>query len=262
MPDYKKLFAARVQELVNAGLIIRAVQIAPGVFAATPWAAGWAALARELVIGLGGQARITAKRGISWQAGQVVHGYLLEPGIIPDIQQAQAAISPIAPGASAYWSMGKLARLCLEYAGGGTSKTGYYCNSAERLLDGIDYGYQEVKPGEFQNCRYFDVSGYYYSILKRLPTLKLRLCGDRILWPCDTTGDAERWQEVLSIIAPHKALRNTLAGSAAGSRKATGFWKWNKITGRGEWQPLGAMPGPARTAGLLVVRTGWEWTRK
>ena len=145
--------------------------------------------------------------------------------------------------------------------------------NADLLLDGIEYGYHECSPGTYPDAAHYDVSGYYYYMMSELPSLRLTVTTERVIFETMLPDEWERWREVLAGIHPHKGLRNSLAGAAAGSTWKEGRERavaYARVKGgapvhKGDPHPtysfeLPLLTGPFRAAGLLVVRTGYEKT--
>ena len=247
---------------------------------------GWGAVAQEMASVLGGQGRPSPSRtGASWQCGNVIGATLIDNSIYKTVQSAQAIVRSVIPGAPAKWSLGGLNRQLLRYVCDpqpygvtrGLTYTRPWANeysagNADLLLVGIKYGYHECKPGRYDHAEHYDVSGFYHAIMCRLPSLKLLVVGDKIIF--ETMPDAEwgRWKEVVSAIGSHKPLRNAMAGTMAGQtfgvgKRAVAFAriKGGSPEHKGDRWPvrrfdLPIMPGPLRAAGLLIVRTGYEKT--
>ena len=259
-------------------------EVAPGAYVCHA-PAGWQVVARELAAALGGQGRPSPSRtGAAWQCGSALGGTLIDNSVYRSVTQAQGIVQGIIPGAPLRWSVGSNARQLLAYVGppqlcpplrekSAAGIVRHLPANADLLLEGIDYGYHECTPGEYPDAEHYDVSGFYYYMMSQLPSLRLTVTNERIIFDAMPPDEWERWREVLAGILPHKGLRNSLAGAAAGSTWKEGRERavaYARVKGaapahKGDPFPtfqfdLPLLTGPFRAAGLLVVRTGYEKT--
>lgn len=247
---------------------------------------GWNAVAEEIAAQLGGIGRPSAsKTGASWQRGPVVSGNLIDPGLYPAVLAAQGVVRSLVPDAPLKWTLGGCSRQLFAYVGESqetnirtefqtpwANALRYMPPACDRLLEGIEYGYHECAPGLYDYAEHWDVSGYYYEMMRRARSIRLIVYEGGFEWVGMPPDEWKRWQEVLTAVAPHKPLRNSLAGAAAGSTFGVGEQqigysrvKGSLPPGKGEGYttkcfPFESGPGPFRAFGLLLVRTGYEKT--
>lgn len=274
-------FDAAVNRLYGEGILTghkgaAPIKIAHNCTACKAEGIGWAGAARELAAILPGQLMPSvSKTGVHWQLGRADAGNLVDPGLLPSLYSSQDIVQRLIPGSAVKWSHGGNARILLDYVGEPETDGKRSPAYADILLDGITYGYHECKPGSYQFASHYDVTAYYYTMLKMMPSIRLLVLPDGIIFRPMPDAEMDRWKQVLSCVAGSKSLRNTLAGVMAGStaKKDDGelnlrvYYYRDKShpPGPGEDWPvienyrLGAA-GPFRAAGLLCVRTGYEKT--
>lgn len=286
------LFAACVAVMYNDGLVragrndaLPPKQVEEGVYIGyAPH--GWGPVAADIASQLGGQGRPSPSRmSACWQLGRNVPGVIIDVKLYQSLLLAQGIVKSLVPSAPPKWSLGGCARQLFAYVGpaqeGGllsvadsTWNNGrrYTAGGADRLLEGIEYGYHECKPGRYEYAEHYDVSGYYYNMLCRLKSLRLSVFNDGFAWDTMLPEEWERWQEVLAVVPSHKPLRNALAGAAAGATFGVDNAPiaYARVAGqapvhKGDPYPvyqfsLPRKEGPFRPAGLLLVRTGYEKT--
>ena len=274
-------FDAAITRLYNDGLITghkgaAPLKVAPNCTVGNAAGIGWSGVARELAGILPGQLMPSvSKTGVHWQLGRADAGNLIEPGLLPSLYSSQAITRRILPDAPIKWSHGGMARQLLDFVGDPETDGKRSPAYADILLDGITYGYHECIPGAYQFASHYDVSAYYFTMLKRLPSIRLLVLPDGIIFRPMPDAEKDRWNLVLSTVAGSKSLRNTLAGVMAGStaKKDDGELNLRPYYYRDKSRPPGpgedwgvienyrlGAPGPFRAAGLLCVRTGYEKT--
>ena len=286
------LFAACVGQLYNEGLLVAGpksveppAQVADGVFVATA-PEGWGPVAADFASQLGGQGRPSpANVGAAWQLGRNVSGVVVDRRVYRSLLLAQAIVQNVIPGAPAKWSLGACARQLFAYVGppqqaGHRVEAGtpwangkrYVPGNADRLLEGITYGYHSCRPGRYEYAEHYDVSGFYFHMLTKLRSLYLTIYDDGFDWEPMPPDAWDRWQAVLAAVPAHKPLRNALAGAAAGATWGAGknAIAYSRIKGAAPAHKADPWPvrsfdlprsvGPFRAAGLLLVRTGYEKT--
>lgn len=254
-------FDVRVQELSKAGLLHKAVRYSPSVYIGIASSEGWKNLASQFIVGMPGISRTIAERhGISWQVGNKVIGYIVPPGDIPELHEAQTIAAEFSDTAFNCCSMGGLARKCVDYVGP-AEKYDSKGKHVEHLLKGIQYGYMECIPGLYPLAHKFDVKSYYYNLALRMPHISPTMIGDRLTWPLVPKDEKQRLARVLEAVKDCKPLRNSMAGAMAGSNKWGTSYADN---GKGNFKVIPVPPfnGGRRTAGLVLVRAGWEITRQ
>lgn len=211
--------------------------------------------------------------GISWVNGRNgPHGNIVRSATVAKVKSSREIVEAVT-GLKPKWSVGGNARQLLTWIGPPQD----YSRAHERLLwdispefnDGkrpIPYGYHECSPGLYPCGEYHDVSGYYYDMFCRLPSLYVgEVTKTRITFlPMDADTTA-RWYAVKDAVRHDKSIRNTLAGCAAGSVRSSDerplmAFSRNKETGGTKCYRLPQRPGPFRAVGLLMVRTGVELT--
>lgn len=235
------------------------------------------AVARELARNLPGQVQSPPGdlSGLVWINGAGgPHGVIVRACNVPKVLESRRAAAAVLGGSEGLpWSIGGNARALLRWTG--VSQP--YSPSCERLLqdhaalhDGeyrpIPYGYHVCSPGVYDHCTHHDVSAYYYSMLCRVPSLRVAsVTSRRIAWGGMTDQERERWYAVKDAVGACKPLRNCIAGVAAGSvrnileRPSYGFCRRKGVAGVKKF-PLPNRPGPLRALGLLLVRSGVELT--
>ena len=274
-------FDAAVHRLYSEGILTGhkgkpPEKVAPNCTLAKADGIGWPGVARELASLLPGQLMPSAsKTGVHWQLGRADAGNVIEPVLYPSLLSSQALVRRILPGSVGKWSHGGSARQLLDYVGDPETDGNRAPAYADILLEGITYGYHECTPGVYQFASHYDVSAYYFTMLKMLPSIRVLVLPDGLVFRPMEKGEFEKWRLILDTVAENKSLRNTLAGVMAGAtaRKDDGelnlkpyyYRDPSKKPGPGEDWPvienfrLGAA-GPFRAAGLLCVRTGYEKT--
>lgn len=276
-----ELFGAAVEELYQTGFLHglctehapkkcvchkRPEQLSGGVYACSPGSLGWNGVAREIAALLPGiviPSTSHTQHGLTWQnGGGGPHGSLIEPGRVLEVRSAQGVVRQLIPNAPERWTMGGLARQLFEYVGPAEDSRWHKHNcmntGPDRMLKDITFGYQYVAPGIYEDAVYHDCAAYYFTMFAAMPSLRPIYTPEGILWPLAPDGEDRRWREVLCAVELHKPLRNTLAGVAMGSYK-----RIRAYAREGERAKLFTLPGsagPRRTAGLLLVRTGYELT--
>ena len=290
--DPSSLFAACVSQIYDAGLVRAGnrnanapVQVSDGVYVGVA-PEGWGTVASEFASYLGGQGRPSpANVGAAWQCGRNVPGMIIDAKVYKSVLLAQAIVQAITPGAALKWTLGGLARQLYAYVGPPQTSSfrtefqtpwanakRYIPGMADRLLEGITYGYHQCRPGRYEYAEHYDVSGYYFSMLTRLKSLRLTVYETGFDWDPMLPEEWERWQQVLASVPAHKPLRNALAGAAAGATWGAGkrAIAYSRIKGAAPEHKADPWPvraydlprssGPFRPAGLLLVRTGYEKT--
>lgn len=260
--DTLGMFKERVLYMEQQGFIINPLWAGDNVCVAMPSSNGWKSLASQFIVTLPGQsAVISEKNGMRYQYGNKNIGFILPPKQYIELSKAQKIALHFNPAACECFSMGGLARKCLEYiTPPPKGKQPDSTPDTEALLSGIQYGYMECVPGVYPMARKFDVSGYYYNIVCKMPHLRPCMMGTRLVWPNVPKTETERLAEVLEAVKPHKLLRNSIAGTMAGSPK----WRVQYASnGTGGFKLVNIPPfnGYLRTGGLLIIRAGWELTR-
>lgn len=284
----KHTFGTAVLELADCGFIdIDSLQgLDDNVFACTVSNHGFAACARELAYLLPGQLRpLKGGRGLVWINGRNgPHGVLIEWEGFRSTMEARETLAKLVPGPYP-WTVGSCAKKLIKHIGDKQP----YEKAMEWLLDGVTYGYHECTPGRYSNqiprfvpsgevqrdlfhvtrreipnpdykpaVTMFDVKGYYYQMLRMVPSLYWDV------YPTSARGmlmgpeTKAAWKDVLDCVEPCKILRNSLAGAFAGSLKPGSAFTRDLDTGGVKEIITPGSPGPFRALGLLLVRSGVE----
>jgi len=252
-------FSEAVADLYYCGFVTLPVPVAPNVYHCSHTGHGFQAAAREIARNLPGQVW-PGRRGFSWVCGGGgPHGVVFDSGDLAKLHAAQDRLADLGLDRNV-WSLGRAARLLLHFVAPG-AKAGPG-RSAERLLEGIEVGYHDCIPGEYPSATMYDVRAYYYSLLTRLPSLRVGVLGGKVEFYPMSADERARWREVLEVVNEQKVLRNSIFGAAMGKTgKSTVFHRDKARPGKVRERRLQLPPGPFRGAGLLVARTAWELCR-
>lgn len=223
----------------------------------------WKDLARYCAEYLPGQCRVLSSGGFCWINGaDGPHGVCVPTANYQQWEEARK----LAYGAFGYGlraekiaTIGSIARLFLSYA----SDPQEYKPDAEWLFRDTTFGYHDCIPGEYHDATQWDVSGYYFHILRELKTLRFRVRRNGLSQLPMRTDEWDSWQDVLYRVKDCKILRNSLVGVMCGSlEKGVAFTRNGCRNGERvrEIHPPGK-PGPFRACGNLVVRIGAETCR-
>lgn len=116
-------------------------------------------------------------------------------------------------------------------------------------------GYHDCTPGRWDWGTHWDVSGCYYHLLRRLPSVRCHLGREGVVWHPWARGEEENWRLILDAVGPLKPLRNTLWGCMLGGTGAIPAYTRGKLVHK-----RGRL-GPFRPAALAVGRTAYELCR-
>lgn len=249
-------WAAAVRDVHDCGWLSEPYEVARGVWAAQPTAHGWRAAAYELAARLPGQVW-PGRRSVSWVCGaNGPHGRLLDPGDVPAIREAQDTLADLGLRDEMPWSLGRIARALLTWA---VPPERCPANT-DHLLEGIEVGYHDCRPGEYPQAQMWDVHSYYYTLLERAPSPRVQVGrSGSVHWGALTTEERARWRQMLAVVDRQKVLRNSLVGTAMGAKgKRVVFVRDKERPGRALRVPVSLPGGPYRGLGLLIVRTGYE----
>lgn len=129
----------------------------------------------------------------------------------------------------------------------------------EMLMAGLnhDTGYFDCTPGEHRPGVLVDLRSCYYHLMARLPSPIMRVSGPSI-WHVPLKGySAERWNEVIKLVGTNPDAGRIFWGVAIGGCLGSGVKIWrNGVKSRLK------LPGMAETAGKVVARLAWEFTRE
>lgn len=118
------------------------------------------------------------------------------------------------------------------------------------------FGYHDCTPGRWEQGLKWDVSGCYYQLLTKLPTVRCHLGRDGLRWHAWRRGEEDAWRSILAGVAPNKPLRNTLWGCMlGGTRPIAAYHKGEVLYKRGKL-------GPFRPAALAIGRAAYELCRQ
>jgi hypothetical protein len=214
------------------------------IWSAYPNACRWWDVARWLST-QGGGLWFPKADGVTWVCGRRVE-VLLEPKAAAELLEARSICLGL--GAEPGRSLGGCARGLLAWVGPSQyAEKGLWARYSPHLL-----GYHDCTPGQYEGADLYDVASCYYSLLSRLPSLRVSLGPRGLVWHAWGRGEEDRWCRVLEAVAGHKRLRNTMWGaSIGGTGKIRAFC-------RGEPLLRPSRLGPFRPAGLVVGRTAWE----
>lgn len=116
-------------------------------------------------------------------------------------------------------------------------------------------GYHDCTPGRWDHGVHWDVSGCYYHLLRRLPSVRCHLGREGVVWHPWQRGEEENWRLILDAVAGLKPLRNTLWGCMLGGTGAIpAYTRGRLVHKRGRL-------GPFRPVALTVGRTAYELCR-
>lgn len=232
------------RDLEDAGWLVGVREVDADCVLARP-TINWGLVAREASLLSGGQWWLSSE-GVTWMEGRRV-SWLIHPDALPPVHQARTLLRQM--GLTCGWSVGSAARALLRFCFDG----GVYESGVERLMSGLPFGYCEVAPGRLRQAFLFDVESCYFSLLSRLPAVRISLLRDgSILFHRHTDDEWAKWRDVLAVVRNYKLLRNAIVGCALGRSGATPCFV------RGERREIRGERGALRGAALLVVRTAYE----
>ena len=186
--------------------------------------------------------------GITWVCGAKT-AYILDRNNVHSVVNSRGALADlkIEPG----WTVGGCARRLLSWLNI-TQKPG---DSVELLRDA--HGYYDCAPGWYPAATLLDVQSCYWHLFDRLPSLRVGLhANGGVQWYPMTVQEAARREKMAEVIGWVKPLRNTMVGACLGSMKPRAYFC------KGERCTLNLGPGPLAPAARLVIRTGYELTRR
>lgn len=191
---------------------------------------------------------IPSQHGLTWLLGRSVCR-LMTPAYYDLVEDCRGVcLSVSAPpgdsvGGCARSLLGLMGEPQYPYKGLLTLHGGRYC------------GYHDCTPGRWEWGTQYDVSGCYYHLLRRLPSVRCHLGREGLVWHAWQRGEEETWRLILDACGPLKPLRNTLWGCMLGGTAPIPAYSRGKlVTRRGRL-------GPYRPAALAVGRTAYELCR-
>lgn len=204
---------------------------------------------------------IAAPNSISNVRGRLgTTGIVMEAKSLPGVIHARELYGIITGLACEFWGVPRIARALLEWAARGEP----HDDSDEGMMPNCQWHHQSCPiPGRYSDLALHDVSAYYYTLLTRLRSPRVRYINMRPVFTGDLNGqERDRWRRMLLGVERHKTLRNSLVGCMAG-----GTATFPCYTSGGGSKPVYRFPmhkqnGPFRAAGLLIVATGNELTYK
>jgi hypothetical protein len=171
------------------------------------------------------------------------------------VVNAQDTCADLGINPAGLWSVGACARACLAFV----CDPQRVATNTDRLIDGIEIGYHDCKPGVYRDLTMYDVKGYYYALMRRLPSLHVEPTHDYLHWHPMRPDERGRWGDMLGAVEGNKPLRNSLVGCAMGASGYRGVWSRDEERpGKARKLVLRLPGGPHRGAGLVVIRTAWE----
>lgn len=204
--------------------------------------------------------------GVLWMnGGGGPHGWILtQRGQVRSAEEAQSVYLNLVPveerdGRLLPWTMGGIAGKLLNWTG--VEQQSY--REAEVTLRHPDgHAHRRAIRGVYPDMVQWDVSGYHYELLRRLPSPVIHpMFGDSIDFPSLEPQERERWDTVVNIVAPYKSLRNALVGKMGGSRKLMTNYTRDKVNGGVKLVPHWSARGKQRPGHLLIIRAAHELTQ-
>lgn len=209
---------------------------------------GWAEAARYLSTSTGGM-WFFREYGLTHVCGSK-RMCVVEPPQVPGIMEARLVCRDL--GVDPGWSIGSCANRILHSMG----RPQYAEKGAARLLSESRCGYQDVCPGEYEHCDYYDVESYYFTLLRRLPSWRVTLPDDGPpIWLGMRASEVSRRRAIEEAVGGHKRLRNAIWGCMLGSASGTTYYHKGKAC---LWS---GRRGPFYPAACLLARSAWEITR-
>lgn len=188
--------------------------------------------------------------GLTWANGSR-RAYLVAPERLRAVIEAHAVAEGL--GLDPGWSIGSCARAILRWV----AEPQFPYRGAWGLFADAGTQYHLAAPGTYPDADYYDVSSYYYTLMRGLPSLRVvALPGLPLVWGGLTRAERGRWERALLAVRDHKLLRNALWGCSLGSLGGQPFYH------QGVRKRTGPAPGLFVGAGCLVARTAWEMTRE
>lgn len=207
----------------------------------------WHEACRVLSTLAGGQWR-PKDSGLVWSMGRQVL-WVVAPHALESVEAARCVAMPWVddPG----WSIGSVSRGLLAALGEGQPAA----NSDHHLWQDASIGLRVCRPCIAQEGTIYDASAYYYSIMRRLPSLTcLPLADGKCSWFRQTRSEAVLRNAIMDAIGTHKLLRNAVWGSMVGSTTPGPYYH------RGELRTGFAMKGKFRPSGEMLARAAYELT--
>lgn len=216
---------------------------APGVLIGRP-RVSWAAAAAWLSQHVGGRV-FPGPCGLAWVCGARVER-ILEPEYLAIVRDARTICEAV--GVEGGWTVGRCALSLLGHVG----PAQYPYKGFFHEWQGETWGYHDCTPGTWPGGMQWDVRACYFTLLCRLPCLRVTVRAGRPSFVGWRAGEEARWRRVLELVEGHKVLRNSLVGCALGSVAGRRYFH------RGRAGTAPGRLGPFRPAGLLVCRTAYE----
>lgn len=209
---------------------------------------GWKTFARLLSSRHGGQ-WWPNRIGLTWVFGRQVT-YCIDRDSVRHVAGARKSLAPILPKAPG-WTPGKLARQVLKYIDCPQTRWA----NCELLLP-EKHGYASCTPGQYSNMSLFDISGCYWEIFSRLPSMRVvfHTQSKRVQFIRTEDGSMARHAQIVQALAPHKRVRNSVVGMMVGGPAEVAFFSH----GTRYWLKLD--PPQNFPAGAVVIRTAYELT--
>ncbi|MGH9206042.1 MAG: hypothetical protein ACRD1G_05725, partial [Acidimicrobiales bacterium] len=151
-------------------------------------------------------------------------------------------------GSCKSWTVGGVARALLQWVGPPQP----HRSCTDKALSGVPWSYRVCQPGTYENVALVDLKAAYHQGLARLPSIRLTWLPSGPVWHPMPAAERDRWNALLTAVAPAKPLRLVLLGNMVGGGQAP--WCFCK----GQRLAMKAQNGPFRSAGMAVVRAGYE----
>lgn len=172
---------------------------------------------------------------------------LLSEALVPAVEEARA-VGLALMGSCPAWTVGGVARRLLAWLG----PVQPHRACTDRALGGVPWSYRVCKPGAYENVALVDLKAAYHQALGRLPSLRLTWLPSGPIWHPMPAAERSRWADLYRACETVKPLRLVLLGNMVGGGRAPLCF----VKGRAlELRPHN---GPFRSAGLAVVRAGYE----
>lgn len=233
----------------NCEILIKGYEVINDQLCVVGLRQSWHCFARWCSTFLGGQwwPRVD---GCTWLQGSR-RVWFTERSVLPSIVDAVDSVRSF--GLDCGWSIGSAARALLKYVGKGYPASRHH----HPFAIGAGRNYVDCRPGVYPRMAMHDAKAYYYTLLRGLPSWQPIVGSSGRIIFCKAGGDeTSRRDEVLEFVKDRKPLRNSLVGCMTGRGDGASYFC------RGELCELRGQLGPFRSAGLLVVRLGWELTRQ
>ena len=207
----------------------------------------WPAACLWLSLSAGGMF-FPGSHGLTWVKGRDVCR-LMTPEYYDLVEDCRLAC--MQAGCPPGDSVGSCARSLLGLLG----EAQYPYKGLYTLHQGRFCGYHDCTPGRWDHGTHLDVSGCYFQLLRRLPSVRCHMGPGGVVWHPWLPGEAATWASIMGVVAAVKPLRNTLWGCMLGGTAAIpAYTRGRLVFKRGRL-------GPFRPAALAVGRTAYELCR-